>query len=207
MSDKCLRSLLQSTGVESAVWLFYSCILDSQDFHMHPTNCIFQEQKGILIRYEFSIKFKTWRTLISSFSFFNYSTTGAEWKQEYLLIDSVLFFTFGDLLFNQQRYIKRWNEHSNNNSSMVMMIFLLQATAAESFVCLKIKHSVSPPHFSVCRTQCCLKLAHYLCVSLGQGKHNILGSKLSLGWNERWNPLPYFRLHLLCPTRTCYRGK
>lgn len=133
MSDKCLRSLLHSIGVETAVWLFCANIPGSQESHMHPTSCIFREQKGILIRCKFLIKSKTWRTLIPLlFLFFSIADSRAEKKNKRTcwLIQSVL--TFADLHFNQQQSTKLWNKDNNKMMMMMMMmVFLLQATAAE----------------------------------------------------------------------------
>lgn len=203
MSDKCLRSLSHSIGVETAVWLFCSYVLGSQDLHMHPTNCIFWEQKGILIRYEFSITSKTWRTLISSLFKFKI-TEGSEktrksvdWFNSFWLLGTCISISSEIQKDKSPATQKRWWWWY---SCCRQQLQRKRVCASNQAQC------ISTTLFCICRMWCCLKLARHHCVSLGQVKHHILGSKLSLGWNQRCNLLLYFHLHPLCPTRTCYRG-
>lgn len=138
--------------------------------------------------------------------FFYYDSSSTS-KTKQLLIDSIIW-TFGDLHFNQQWCTKRWNKDNNKKMMMMMFLLLQQLRRVRKRVWASNQaQCISTTLFCICGMWCCLKPAHRHCVSPSQVKHCILGSKLSLGWNERWNLLLSFHLHPLCPTRTCCRGK
>lgn len=88
----------------------------------------------------------------------------------------------------------------------MMMIFLSDTAAAEEKGVGFKSSTVHLQRSCKVSAESCLNLAQHQRVSPGQVKHHIPGSKLSSGWNQRWNPLLYFHLHPFCPTRTCCRG-
>lgn len=85
---------------------------------------------------------------------------------------------------------------------MMMMIFLLQATAADGpeVGVLQIMHGASPPPFSISAKCDAVR-------SWAKKNTKFLAANYLWDGMKRWNPLLYFHLHPFCPTRTCYKGK
>lgn len=138
-----------------------------------------ENKKRILIRSEFSIMSKTWGMLISSAFFF--AATALSEQMENIVEWLNLFWLF--YVSDNNDVFKKMS--NNDFTMMMMMIPVAGITAAEGqeVRVLQIENSGSPPpyFFSICRTQCCLRLAYHYRISASQVKQNILGSKLSFG--------------------------
>lgn len=122
MSDMCLKSLLHSVGVKTAVWLFCSYVLGWSGFtHSSPLIESTENKRRILIRCEFSIMSEIWQTLIQT----NLLSLNETQLEETLLIHSNLL----DCFFFYFLFKSSINYQNKNNDGLKC---LLQETAAES---------------------------------------------------------------------------
>lgn len=138
-----------------------------------------ENKKRILIRSEFSIMSKTWGMLISSaFFFLQLQHYQSKWK--ILFNDSICFdcFTFQTTMMflknEQQRFHDDVDDDPRCRDNSCRRSGSGCASNGEQWIS-------STLFFSICRTQCCLRLAYHYRISAGQVKQNILGSKLSFG--------------------------
>lgn len=180
MSDKCPRNVLLSVRVETAVWLFCSSILGSQGLDMHPTNCIFGGKNRILIRFEYSVSSNARRTLVSLDPFQIQKERGpvGEDKMKKMAIHLILLSTRG---FQFQSAVVYWKLNQRLKEDEWYSCWRPQLWR-------KWAHSTSLLHFCSCGEHS-LNLDRHHRASTSQVKHHILGSKLSLGWNQRRNIL------------------